>query len=230
MIARLRPAGRLLVEVVFPRRCAGCGRRGSWVCSDCESTLPVLTPPWCVRCGTSPLGPGCRCHELPPSLDKARSASPYDGWVRRAVIMMKFEGERARAESLGPLLARLVDEMRPIDSLVPVPLHPHRKRERGFNQSEALAVCVTGEGNRIPVVTDLLVRTRPTRHQVGLGADERRANVHGAFAVRPARDLAGQRLVLVDDVLTTGATLGNCADALKAAGAAFVAAVTVARE
>ncbi|MGH2562396.1 MAG: ComF family protein [Thermomicrobiales bacterium] len=141
---------------------------------------------------------------------------------------MKFEGERARAESLGPLLAGLLVGMQPIDGLVPVPLHPKRMRERGFNQSALLASIAVPAG--VPVATDLLVRTRPTRHQIGLGADQRRENVHGAFAVELGHDIGGQRLVLVDDVMTTAATLGNCADALKAAGAAFVAAVTVARE
>lgn len=228
MIARARSARRALIEMVYPRRCAECGRRGTWVCAECAAAVSLLAPPWCQRCG-APVVPGdCRCRVLPPAIDCLRSAAPYEGWVRRAIIAVKFEDERDRAESLGPLLNRLLPELEPIAALIPVPLHPSRQRERGFNQSELLVRLAAG--NRTPVRSDLLVRTRPTRHQVGLGADDRRANVHGAFAVPPGIELTGQRLVLIDDVLTTGATLGNCAEALKAAGALFVAAVTVARE
>jgi ComF family protein len=148
--------------------------------------------------------------------------------VRRAIIAMKFEDDRARVGSLGPLLTPTLSSMQPLDGVVPVPLHPQRRRERGFNQSEALARIAAVD--IAPVSGDLLVRTRPTRHQVGLGADERRANVYGAFAVRAGHEVVGCRFALIDDVLTTGATIGNCAEALKAAGACFVGAITVARE
>jgi ComF family protein len=161
-------------------------------------------------------------------LFRIRSAAPYDGWVRAAILALKYEGQWARAGSLGSLMTPLLAEFGPVDALVPVPLYPDRRRERGFNQAEELARHAAAGG--VPIAAGLLVRLRPTPRQVGLGAADRRANVDGAFAVDPGADVRGLRLVLVDDVLTTGATLGNCARALHDGGAGFVGALTVARE
>jgi ComF family protein len=217
-----------LVDALYPRRCAGCGRRGDWVCAACEPSLPRFAPPWCPRCGAPPGLAHCRCDELPAVLGVVRSAAPYDGWLRRAIIAFKYDGESGRAEHLGALLEPAAAAVLPADALVPVPLHPRRSRERGFNQSTLLARRA-GAALGVPVV-EALLRTRLTHQQARLGAVERWANVAGAFAVAPGRDVRGMRLVLIDDVLTTGATLGACAEALIAGGAGAVAAVTLARE
>lgn len=215
-------------DVLYPRRCAGCGRRGSWVCPACASTSRPFAPPWCTRCGAPIERAACRCDTLAATLDRIRSAGTSDGWLRRAVIAFKYEGETDRAGHLGDLMLATVADLLPADVLVPVPLHPRRLRERGYNQS-ALIAGRAGHHLAVPVRA-VLERTRATDHQVRLGANDRWINVRGAFAVRGGFEVQGISIVLIDDVLTTGATLGACADALVAAGAASVSAATLARE
>ncbi|HKG27451.1 MAG TPA: ComF family protein [Thermomicrobiales bacterium] len=224
----LRIAGGAAVETLYPRCCAGCGRRGNWVCHDCDAALRRFARPWCERCGAPPLQLSCRCADLVPALAVVRSAAPDDGWLRAAVRSFKYSGETARAEHLGALLLPLLADLPPFDALVPVPLHARRERRRGYNQARLLAHAA-GKGSSIPI-EEVLVRTRPTDQQVGLDADARRKNVRGAFAVNDGADISGRRFVLVDDVLTTGSTLGNCAETLVGGGAAWVGAVTLARE
>jgi ComF family protein len=146
------------------------------------------------------------------------------------VRRLKYQQERHLAT---PLAALLLDCLaaRPlaVDVLVPVPLDPARGRERGYNQAALLAAPVA-KALGLPALPDVLQRTRPTRPQVGLNAGERRANVRGAFACGNPSAVAGRRVLLVDDVMTTGATLEACADALTAAGAAQVYGLVVARD
>jgi ComF family protein len=223
----LRVAGDAAIETVYPRRCAGCGRRGRWVCDECDAALRRFAPPWCARCGAPPTLIACRCADLPAALTVVRSAASDDGWLKVAIRSFKYGGESARAEHLGALLVPLLGDLPPFDALVPVPLHPRRERRRGYNQARLLAQAAGGQS--IPV-ENVLLRIRPTDQQVGLDAETRRTNVRGAFAVRAGASVRGRRFVLVDDVLTTGSTLGNCADTLVAGGAAWVGAVTLARE
>ena len=157
-----------------------------------------------------------------------RSVASDEGWLRDAIRSFKYQGESARAEHLGELLVPLLVDLTPFDALVPVPLHPRRERRRGFNQARLLARAAAKQLDA--PVENVLVRTRSTGQQVGLDAEARRANVRGAFAVEDGRTCRGGRFVLVDDVLTTGSTLGNCAETLAAAGAVWVGAVTLARE
>lgn len=224
----LRRGGVLVIETVYPRRCAACGRRGAWVCADCDNELRRFTAPWCERCGAPVSLVPCRCAELTSSLTVVRSAALDEGWLRIAIRSFKYAGEAARAEHLSDLVVPLVEELPEFDGLVPVPLHRSRQRRRGYNQAGLLATAV-GRASDVPVL-DALIRHRATAQQVGLDADARRANVVDAFAVREGVAVAGKRLVLVDDVLTTGSTLGQCADTLMTAGAAWVGALTLARE
>lgn len=214
------------VDVVYPKRCATCRLRGAWVCDDCLASSPPFSPPWCPRCGASVPDRTCSCAALPASVARLRSWGPYDGWLGDAIRRFKYDGEWARNQHLGAALAQLVTAEVPSQAvLVPVPIHPARLRERGFNQAALLATTtarLTGHS-----CEDALARTRDTPHQVGLGQAHRHANVRDAFVARV--DVNGRFVVLVDDVATTGATLGACADALLAAGAAEVWAVTLAR-
>lgn len=221
-------AGRAIIEMIYPRRCAGCQRRGYWVCDDCDQALHRFTPPWCLRCGAPPALIPCRCNDVPSTLAMLRSAALYEGWLGSAIRSFKYAGESARAEHLASLLAPLMSDFPAIDVLMPVPLHPRRERQRGYNQSRLLAIPL-GQATSIPM-RELLVRERQTSQQVGLNESARRANVRGAFVARPDVDFTGRRVILVDDVMTTGATLGSCAEALHQAGAAWVGAVTLARE
>jgi ComF family protein len=155
----------------------------------------------------------------------------YGDLVREAIHAFKFGGRRGLANPLGDLLAGVGLSALPgaaPDALVPVPLHPRRARERGYDQ----ALLLAGRLERawgVPVVADVLLRAVPTRPQTDLDAAARRRNVRDAFAVRRAEPIAGRHIVLVDDVLTTGATAGECARTLYGAGAAAVGVLTVAR-
>jgi ComF family protein len=224
----LRRGGDLVIETVYPRRCAGCGRRGQWVCAECDSQLRRFIPPWCERCGAPSSLVRCRCADLPQTLSVVRSAALDERWLGHAIRSFKYAGETARAGHLGEMLPPLLADLPPFDGLVPVPLHRLRQRKRGYNQAELLAK-VAGRANGHQVV-EALVRFRATAQQVGLNAEARRANVREAFAVREGVEISGGRFVLIDDVLTTGSTLGQCAETLVAAGAAWVGAVTLARE
>jgi ComF family protein len=182
----------------------------------------------CDRCGI-PIGLArCRCSELAPELSAHRSVGEYGGWLRSAIIAYKYGDERARDVHLGGLLAEIAPGAGVIDALVPVPLHRKRLRERGFNQAELLAHQVelrTG----VPVIR-ALERTRATPHQVGLSGVDRMANVDGAFGPVGGVDVTGLRLAVIDDVCTTGSTLGACAKSLIRSGAVDVVSLTVARE
>lgn len=199
-----------------------------WVCGRCESVLALFNVPLCVSCGIPEALGTCRCDELPASIERVRSVGPYGGWLRGAVVQLKYHGEWARAGHLAPMLAEASADLLPADALVPVPLHPSRRKHRGFNQTEKLAEALSVLVS-VPVQRALR-RTRRTTPQVRLGAESRRENVEGAFALAPGQRVCGKRFILVDDVVTTGATLGACAEVLIAAGSESVAVVTVARE
>ncbi|MDM8000956.1 MAG: phosphoribosyltransferase family protein [Dehalococcoidia bacterium] len=150
--------------------------------------------------------------------------------MRKAVHHLKYSHFKALATPLGRMLAQYLDSHPvAVDALVPVPLHSRRLRERGYNQSALLAAEIS-KWNGLPVVTDSLVRTRHTKAQVKTdSAEERQRNMAGAFGCRDVR-LAGKRILVIDDVCTTGATLNSCAAALRAAGAVSVWGLTLARE
>jgi ComF family protein len=159
------------------------------------------------------------------------SLGPFDGSLRLLVHELKYRGRRRVASRLAGLLLEEPAVRRlltPGAELVPVPLHPRRRRERGFNQAELLAAALA-RGSGLAVAPGVLVRRKDTSPQAGLSSAARRRNVSGAFAVRQRPKVVGRTLVLVDDVSTTGATAVACARALRQAGAAEVRLVTVAR-
>ena len=224
--------GGTLLDLLFPPRCLGCGRGGGFLCPSCVEAFPRIEPPLCPRCGipleVEVLCP--RCLESPPTADGIGSVFLFDGLVRETVHQLKYRNLRAMALPLGRLLAEYLDpHPLPADALVPVPLHSGRLRRRGFNQASLLA----GHMGRIlglPLVENALVRLQDAPSQAGAAsAAERHGNVRGAFSCR-GQGLRGRRVLLVDDVCTTGATLDACALALKEAGVASVWGLTVARE
>jgi ComF family protein len=234
-----------LLNLLYPDSCFVCEaavarHQDCGICDACwEKALALrIDPPVCPACGLPFEGfdPGdahlCSdCISNPPPFSGARSFGYYEGELSRTVQEFKFHGRRNLAALLGPLLAGVLvstwgrDQ---IDLLCPVPLHPKRKRERGFNQSELLANSAS-QLLAIPLARDLLRRTRHTPPQVGLTDPERMHNVRGAFRCPRPELVAGRRVLLVDDVMTTGATLGSAARELLNAGALRVGAVTVAR-
>ena len=218
-----RPVSALL-DLALPPVCAGCGVEGETLCLACRPGLDVRLA---LPAGT-PLG----LPEGPPDpLVRLEWCAPFAGTVRHALHALKYAGERRLAEPLGAAVAaRWAHAGGDADLLVPVPVHASRRRERGYDQAELIAAAAARHLRRpmAPVVE----RTRATTAQYRLDRRHRAANVATAFAVRPslAGRVVGRHVVLVDDVVTTGATLSATAYALLAVGAASVAAVTVARE
>ncbi len=219
-----------LLDLLFPPRCIGCRRKGIWLCASCIDKIELIRPPICPLCGR-PVSQGglCSfCRSDPPPLDGIRSIAYFEGIMRQAIHRFKYENLQALAIPLGEMMS---DYWRrsplPADVIVPVPLHPHRERERGFNQATLLAREL-GKRIDLPVVIGSLIRVRETAPQVGLSAQERRENVEGAFLCSDER-LAGRRVLLIDDVCTTGATLAACGIALREGSARSVWALTLAR-
>jgi ComF family protein len=163
------------------------------------------------------------------NFDRLRSFGPYDAELRALIVLLKYSGVRPLARPLGSWLALAIQQcpaLRDADALVPVPLHPSRQRARGFNQAELLAREL-GRWVKIPTENRWLARVKDTPSQAGLTPVQRVENVRGAFAAATKLDTA--RILLLDDVCTTGATVNACARALKHAGAEQVNALTVAR-
>jgi ComF family protein len=243
MTALLMRSFRATLDLILPRICVSCELQmdagtDALVCSLCWSRLATLSSPQCLRCGHPTQGRDCRfCDTLPPFVRAARSACwvPHD--VGSAVVSaLKYHGWTAAARDMAQRMARLswpADVCMERAALVPVPLATTRMRERGFNQAERLAAALAMRW-RIPVWCDVVARTRATGTQTRLTPGERSANVLDAFEVpenpRGARErIRGLHLVLVDDVLTTGATLNACAAALFTAGARTISYVTFGR-
>ena len=230
-----------LLDLLYPPRCPACGacvERHGRLCTGCWSGLRLLAPPLCRACGL-PLpqaaGPDplcAACSRDPPAFGRARAACAYVDVARRLVLAFKH-GERTE---LAPLLADFcaragADLLAACDVVVPVPLHRLRLWRRGFNQALLLAAGLARRFDR-PLLRDALLRIRRTPSQQGLGAAARRRNVTpAAFAVHPRRRelVRGRAVLLVDDVLTTGATLEACARTLLRAGAARVDVLVFAR-
>lgn len=230
--ARLEEVKGKVIDLLFPPHCVGCGSEGLFVCSLCESSLPVLASPVCPTCGR-PLrrqGDCPVCRAWKPETDGIRSPFAFDGVVRQCIYQFKYGHFKALAAPLGRLLAGYLERERlEADVLVPVPLHSSRERDRGYNQS-ALLAAELGKRSGLPVVSDCLVRLRHTMPQVKTAsALERQRNLAGAFGCRDRR-LEGKRVLLIDDVCTTGATLSSCAIALREAGASLVWGLALARE
>ncbi len=227
-----RFAGGLL-DLLFPPRCAGCRSPGTYFCVPCRNALRWQSPPACPRCGrpvsSAAAGAPCSaCQRDPLPLDGIRSAVDFAGPARRAIHRFKYRADRALAPVLADImLTAWQREPLPADMVVPEPLHAARLAARGYNQAALLGQAFAA-GTGLAFAPQALARTRATTPQVTLGARQRRGNVQDAFTAQPAL-VAGRRVLLVDDVCTTGATLGACGAALRAAGSASVWAFTLAR-
>jgi ComF family protein len=234
----LRRWGRAVIDGILPPRCLACGTtvgEPDALCGACWAAMTFFAPPWCAICGLPfafPMGEGAICGVCaarPPSWDRARSVMRYDRHSRRLVLMMKHGDQTHLAGAFGRWMQRAGGEaLAGADILVPVPLHWTRLLGRRFNQAALLAHAIRAAGGP-PVGADWLVRRRRTPSQGRMGPAARVRNVHGAFALRPGRSVAGKRVVLIDDVLTTGATAEECARVLRRAGAASVGVLVLAR-
>lgn len=232
-VSPLTRVGQVVLDVLFPSRCVGCGTYGSFLCLSCQAELTRARPPRCPTCWqpqrrSAPCG---RCQQEKPAFQGARSLYLYEGAAREAVRALKYNYLSALAQPMAQLMARYVEEEEDIeaDLVVAVPLYGRRRRLRGYNQSALLArelsrlcgLSLTERG---------LARRRNTPPQArSVDAEARKRNVADAF-IADRRRVEGRRVLLIDDVMTTGATLDACARALREAGAASVWALTFARE
>lgn len=216
-----------LAEALLPQHCVACGRFGAALHRGCLGALPAAEPPRCARCWRPGVRSPCAaCAAAPPPFEGLRAPFRYGGAARRALLEAKFRGAAALLDPLGDAAAGAAPRSWAPAAVAPVPLHPRRRRRRGFNQAERLARRVALRLG-LPLRPELLRRVRATAPQTGLGAEERAANVAGAFV---AAATPPEAVLVVDDVTTTGATLAAAAQALRRAGAARVYALAAARE
>ncbi|MGD8383211.1 MAG: ComF family protein [Syntrophobacterales bacterium] len=232
-----------LALFIYPPTCPGCGNplhpeRPEHFCSDCLRTLEFISEPYCPVCGV-PYAKEIQnphlcgdCLAGIHSFDRARSTGSYRGSLREVLHRFKYGGQTSLARPLAHMLiapGKHLARLHKIDRIIPVPLHPKRLRQRGFNQASLLARRL-GSALRISVDYASLKRSRWTEPQTGLTRRQRAANVKGAFSLRSNEKLKGKGILVVDDVLTTGETVNQCVRVLKKdGGATEVAVLTVAR-
>lgn len=234
---------RRALDLLLPASCTYChgSASGSGIprfCKQCWSEFAPVPAPGCSTCGR-PFGspealahsPGHECLDCrtqPPHFDQALAAGLFEGPLREAIHLYKYRPVRSLGEPLAQWMAEQVRVTAPIDLTMPVPLHRARLRHRGFNQALIIARVISLRF-AAPFMYDNLVRLRSTRPQVELSGQERAENVKGAFGLARPAEVSGKRVLIIDDVFTTGATMNECAKVLKEAGAASVTVYTLAR-
>ncbi len=218
-----------VVDLLFPPQCVGCAAYGSRLCAACAQRVQPIGFQICDSCGrpqSSSIALCGQCQQLGATpLLRVRIAALHTTPLREAIHALKYEQAVELAEPLSRYVVALTQSafwpslLPTIDSVIPVPLHTERRQERGYNQSELLASAFC-DRVQLPLRSAWLIRQRSTQSQVGLTAAERKANVQDAFVATEA--LYGKRILLMDDVYTTGATMRACAQALLSAGAEAV--------
>jgi len=242
MMTRVRSVLEAMAGWVFPNACQLCGHRRAtradgYVCPQCWSGLRFIQPPVCRRCGLPFAGAitqefeCANCRDVPLAFEFARAAVAAEGVALEVIHRYKYQRALWFEPFLGDLVRRAAGpgfSAGEWHGIVPVPLHPVREREREFNQAERLALFL-GREIRLPVLGKLVQRTEATRTQTRLSREERADNVRRAFSAAADHDLSGQNLLVVDDVLTTGATTNAVAQVLRDLGAERVGVLTAAR-
>ena len=191
------------------------------LCAGCQQTVADAE-------GLDERGYCGACRREPPAFEFVRGIGPYEGSLRRLIHLLKYDGVRPVAETMGARLAAGAAELGDVDLIVPAPLHWRRRLARGFNQSALIAEALSRRIG-VPCARRALVRVRPTPAQAGLSQQQRRRNLQGALRTPRPETVRGKTVLLVDDVMTTGATLTACARTLRRAGAKEVRALVVAR-
>ncbi len=240
----MRHWGQRVLNFVFPSTCDGCEAALThedlpFFCRPCWEGIRPITGSTCSRCGipglhsrsesdASELTCCHTCYDSPPRYDKATALFRYEGVLAQAVQRMKYKSQTSLISPLANLLCENLQGIDHMDIVLPVPLHVTRLRKREFNQSLALAKRVA-QTLHIPLSMDNLARTRKTPPQTTLEWKDRQRNVRDSFSVRRPHDFLEKKLLLVDDVLTTGATVNECARVLRAAGAESIQVLALAR-
>ena len=222
-----------VLDATVPKRCIGCNVFDTWLCDSCHTTLPLLTEQKCGICKKviTPLGETCPNCQKNAYIDSIVIVSSYDNdLLKRLIHNFKYKFIAELSEPLGLLVAQglLNSHLLSPDLIIPIPLHKRRLRWRGFNQSELLANSI---GLTIPIDSTSLLRQRYTTSQVKVKSRKKRLNnLKGAFAISNPEKIKGKYILLVDDIITTGSTINECAKTLKNAGAKKVSAIVLARE
>lgn len=234
----VRPVYRLYqlawagLDWLYPPYCGGCGARGARWCSDCQQNIQTIQEPYCQRCGqpitNSGNGTCPDCKHRPFCLTALRSWAKFSGPLQNAIHRLKYKGDLALGDVLASPLIDLIRETRwAVDAVVPVPIGIVRQAQRGYNQAALLALPIA-LGLNFAYRPKAIEKIRDTRSQVGLSLSERLENVKGAFRAKPEL-VESKRVLLVDDVTTSGATIDACGEALFEAGATQVFGITLAR-
>ncbi len=247
MISSLSSWFQTMLDFVFPAACVYCHKfvgddRILIFCQSCWSTMPLISESVCPRCGTpysshsvlqyAPEFLCGDCRTAPPFFDRACAAASYEGVIKEAIHQFKFHQKTGLGKPLAQALISRIPtslDISQYQAILPVPLHKTRQRQRGYNQSAILARHLARHYG-LRVLGHKLLRTRPTNAQAQMkGRKERQENVKNAFSVRSPEVIRDQNLILIDDVLTTGATMNECAKVLKQAGAASILVLTLSR-
>jgi len=230
-IARAFCSGAL--DLVYPPHCLVCGEPGcDYLCAACTEEITCVEAPYCRKCGIPCESFYCEaCLDREFAFERACSAGLFEGVLREAIHALKYDLRIVMAQPLAELMARSFPDTRlgaKVDLVIAVPIHRKRMMERGFNQSAELSRIFCKRVS-LPLESGVLYKSRETRHQVDLPHDLRAINVAGAFSVRKAENIMGRKVLLIDDVFTTGSTLNEVAKTLRSAGAGAVYAYTLAR-
>jgi ComF family protein len=230
----------LLLDLVFQANCKSCGNkmksdRKVCFCNDCWKAIKTIREPFCIYCGKQLIIPEehfCAiCTKRRLSYIDNRSAGIYEGTLKEALHQFKYKGKKSLGKALGDFLSDYIKErggLDDIDLIIPVPISESKREKREYNQSEILAMLV-GQRFDLPVLKDVLFRTKDTVAQFGLRREERFNNVRGVFEVLCSEKIKWASVLLIDDLLTTGATADECSKALLEAGASQIRVFTLAR-
>lgn len=234
---------RKCLHTLFPANCASCDTRlwddlVPFICQACWETVTKISGPCCTHCGVpfhsssalqhSPTHTCGSCRIKPPAFAQTWSLFPYQSPLKEAIVLFKYRGKRSLTRPLLQAMISVLPTLPTLDLLMPVPLHPQRLREREYNQSALLAHRLS-QHLKIPLLLSCLLRTRATVPQTSLTRKERLTNLRKAFAIREVSRIKDQRILLIDDVFTTGTTLHECAKTLRKAGSGPVYGLTLAR-
>ncbi len=227
-----------ILDLLFPKFCISCGKEGSYLCQDCFSLIDILERQYCPFCPQPKVvldGKTCNFCKRSKSLNGLYCAASYNNFIVKKLIN-QFKYEPYIKELSKPLSSLIVTHLINLDKvenfqdyiLVPIPLHKKKLKKRGFNQASEIAKELS-ENLKIPVFNDALIKTKQTPAQVELKKEEREENIKGVFLCRKPELVMGKKILLIDDILTTGSTIEQCARLLKKAGAKEVWGVVVAR-
>jgi len=219
----------LILDLLFPKYCVGCKRLGSYLCPNCEKKLELIKVQNCPVCGHKSItGDTHKFCRKKYSLDGSTSIFNYKFPIKEAVHQIKYRLIRDEIKTFTDLmLQNLPNNFQKFDLIIPIPLHPKKLKERGFNQSEEIAKIISQNKN-IPLLIKPLIRIKPTKPQFNLKSEERKINIKDAFSCNNPGEITNKRILLIDDVATTYSTLNEAAYILKKSGASFVWSLTLA--